>query len=144
MGAFTDRARQAGACVLVVTRSSNPEGRAVQAAATSDGRSVEQMLLDDIAALNEKLAPGRIGPVGAVIGPAPVDPPLDLAAANALFLAPGIGAQGATPEDVARTFAACPDRVMASASRSLLAAGPDPSALKDATARLSDRLRRLL
>jgi orotidine-5'-phosphate decarboxylase len=147
MGAFTDRAHQAGACLLVVTRSSNPEGRAVQAAATDDGRPVEQRLLNDIGALNEKLAPGQIGPVGAVIGPAPVGPPVDpgaLAAANALFLAPGIGAQGATPDDVARTFAACPDRVMPSASRSLLAAGPDPRALKDAAARLSDRLRRLL
>jgi orotidine-5'-phosphate decarboxylase len=144
MGAFTDRAHQAGACLLVVTRSSNPEGRAVQAAA-SEGRSVEQRLLDDIGALNEALAPGAIGPVGAVVGPGPADPPLDLAAAhNALFLAPGLGAQGATPRDVARTFAACPDRVMPSASRSLLAAGPGPGALKDAAARLNHQLTTLL
>jgi len=139
MGAFVDRASQAGACLLVVTRSSNPEGRAVQAA-------VERSLLDDIRILNEKLAPGQIGPIGAVIGPAPVDPPLDpraLAAANALFLAPGVGAQGATPEDVARTFAACPERVMPSASRSLLAAGPDVHALTAAAAILNQRLRDL-
>ncbi len=144
MGAFTERAHRAGACLLVVTRSSNPEGRVIQTAATGDGRSVEQRLLDDIGALNQTLAPGEIGPVGAVIGPAPVGPPLDLAAANALFLVPGIGAQGGTPENVARTFAACPDRAMPSASRSLLAAGPDASALKDAAARLSDRFRTLL
>jgi orotidine-5'-phosphate decarboxylase len=143
MGAFVDRAHLAGACLLVVTRSSNPEGRAVQAAA-SDGRPVEQRLLDDIGALNKTLAPGGIGPVGAVVGPLPVDLPLDLAAANALFLAPGLGAQGASPDDVARTFAACPDRVMPSASRSLLAAGPDINALKHAAARLGDRLRTLL
>ena len=139
MGAFVDRASQAGACLLVVTRSSNPEGRAVQAA-------VERSLLDDIRILNEKLAPGQIGPIGAVIGPAPVDPPLDpraMAAANALFLAPGVGAQGATPEDVARTFAACPERVMPSASRSLLAAGPDVHALTAAAAILNQRLRDL-
>ncbi|HXC84922.1 MAG TPA: orotidine-5'-phosphate decarboxylase [Trebonia sp.] len=151
MGAFVDRAHLAGACLLVVTRSSNPEGRAVQAA-TSDGRSVEQRLLDDIGALNKTLAPGGIGPVGAVVAPMPpdqpldppLDPPLDLAAANALFLAPGLGAQGASPDDVARTFATCPDRVMPSASRSLLAAGPDANALKHATATLGDRLRTLL
>ena len=145
MGAFVDRAHLTGACLLVVTRSSNPEGRAVQAAvqaAANDGRSVEQRLLDDIGALNEALAPGEIGPVGAVV--APLDPPLDLAAANALFLAPGLGAQGATPNDVARTFAACPERVMPSASRSLLAAGPDPRALKHAAAALGDRLRSFL
>jgi orotidine-5'-phosphate decarboxylase len=147
LGAFIDRAHLTGACLLVVTRSSNPEGRAIQAA-SSDGRSVEQRLLDDIGALNETLAPGGIGPVGAVVAPLPpgqpLAPPLDLAAANALFLAPGLGAQGASPEDVARTFAACPDRVMPSASRCLLAAGPDANALNHAAATLADRLRTLL
>lgn len=141
MAAFTDRAHQAGSCLFVVTRSTNPEGRAVQAARTADGSSVEQRLLRDIGTLNARLAPGRIGPVGAVIGPARVDPPLDLAAANALFLAPGVGAQGATADDVARTFAACPDRVIPSASRSLLAAGPDPAALAGAAAALNARFR---
>ena len=102
---------------------------------------MEQRLLDDIGTLNARLAPGRIGPVGAVIGPARVDPPLDLAAANALFLAPGVGAQGATPDDVALTFAACPDRVIPSASRSLLAAGPDPAALAGAAAALNAQFR---
>ncbi len=144
MGEFVDRAHRAGSCLLVVTRSTNPEGRAVQAARAPDGRSVEQQLLDGITALNARLAPGGIGPVGAVIGPAPIDPPLDLAAANALFLAPGVGAQGATPDDVAETFAACPERVMPSASRSLLAAGPDPAALADAAAALNARFRAML
>lgn len=102
---------------------------------------MEQRLLDGIAALDARLAPGGVGPVGAVIGPAPIDPPLDLAAANALFLAPGVGAQGATPGEVAETFAACPGRVMPSASRSLLAAGPDPAALADAAATLNARFR---
>lgn len=144
MGAFIDRAHKAGACLLVVTRSSNPEGRAVQAARASTGNSVEQQLLHDIGALNASLAPGEIGPVGAVIGPGTIDLPLDLTAANALFLAPGIGAQGASMDDVARTFAACPDRVMPSASRSLLAAGPDPATLADAAARLNDQFRAVL
>jgi orotidine-5'-phosphate decarboxylase len=145
MSEFTHRAHEAGSCLLVVTRSTNPEGRAVQAAMdTKHGRSVEQQLLDDIRELNAKLAPGGIGPVGAVVGPAPLDPPLDLAAANALFLAPGVGAQGATPADVARTFARCPERVMPSASRSLLAVSPDPAALKDAAAALNGELRALL
>jgi orotidine-5'-phosphate decarboxylase len=83
------------------------------------------------------LEPGRIGPIGAVIGPAHMEPSLDLPSAHALFLAPGVGAQGATPADVARTFAACPDRVMPGASRSLLSAGPDTAALRDATAALA-------
>jgi orotidine-5'-phosphate decarboxylase len=138
MGTYVDRAHQAGACLLVVTRSTNAEGRAVQAARTASGASVEQQLLTEIGAINARLAPGSIGPVGAVYGSAPGLPALDLAAASALFLVPGIGAQGATPPDVARTFAACPERVMPSASRSLLAAGPDVAALGEAASRLNE------
>lgn len=142
MGEFTARAHACGACLLVVTRSSNPEGRPVQAAVTPDGATVEQRLLADIGALNARLAPGRVGPVGAVIGPRAQAPALDLAAADGLLLAPGIGAQGATPADVAATFAACPERVMPSASRSLLAAGP--AGVRAAAARLNREFRALL
>jgi orotidine-5'-phosphate decarboxylase len=90
------------------------------------------------------LAPGQVGPVGAVVGPARIEPELDLAGAQALFLAPGVGAQGATPQDVARVFAACPARVMPSASRSLLAAGPGINAMKDRAAAMAAEFRRLL
>jgi orotidine-5'-phosphate decarboxylase len=147
MGDLIDRASGSGGCLLVVARSSNPEGRAVQSAtlpsshSPGGGMTVDQRLLADIGALNARLAPGRIGPVGAVVGPAAVDPPLDLAAANGLLLAPGVGAQGAAAADVAATFAACPDRVMPSASRSLLAAGPGVAALRDAAARLNEEFR---
>ncbi|HUD39448.1 MAG TPA: orotidine-5'-phosphate decarboxylase [Streptosporangiaceae bacterium] len=138
MDAFVSRAHESGSGLLVVTRSTNPEGRAIQAAAVEPGLdrpgslSVEQALLREIGRLNAGLAPGELGPVGAVIGPGHLAPALDLASANALFLAPGVGTQGATCADVARTFAACPDRVMPSASRSLLAAGPDLAALRAA------------
>jgi orotidine-5'-phosphate decarboxylase len=145
MNAFVSRAQDAGACLLVVTRSSNPEGRAIQAARGPGGQFlVEETLLRDIGALNAALAPGGIGPVGAVVGPAPLEPSLDLSAAHALFLAPGLGAQGATSADVARTFAACPDRVMPSASRSLLSAGPDRAALRAAATALAAELRSTL
>jgi orotidine-5'-phosphate decarboxylase len=127
-----------------VVRSSNPEGRVVQSAAADDGFTVEERLLAGIGAVNARLASGRLGPVGAVIGPGAAGPPLDLAAASGLLLAPGVGAQGAAPADVAAAFAACPDRVMPSASRSLLAAGPDPAALCDAAARLNQEFRALL
>jgi orotidine-5'-phosphate decarboxylase len=145
MNAFVSRAQDAGACLLVVTRSSNPEGRAIQAACGPGGQFlVEETLLRDIGALNAALAPGGIGPVGAVVGPVPLEPSLDLPAAHALFLAPGLGAQGATSADVARTFAACPDRVMPSASRSLLSAGPDCGALRAAAEALAAELRTTL
>ena len=146
MGAFVSRAAESGSCLLVVTRSSNPEGRPVQAAVVpvASGRSVEQELLLQIGELNARLAPGGIGPLGAVIGPARMTPELDLAAANCLFLAPGVGAQGAAPADVATVFAACPDRVMPSASRSLLSSGPQVSRLRDEVSALAAEFRAVL
>jgi orotidine-5'-phosphate decarboxylase len=144
MGAFFSRAHESGSCVLVVTRSSNPEGRMVQSATDPSGRTVEEGLLFAIGELNGHLAPGEIGPIGAVIGPTHIDPPLDLVAPQCLFLAPGVGAQGATPDDVAHVFAACPDRVMPSASRSLLGDGPDIDRLRDAAAKLAEEFRAVL
>jgi len=144
MGAFVTRAHDAGSCLLVVTRSSNPEGRAVQSALSPSGRSVEQELLDEIGALNARLVPGGIGPVGAVVGPTHMDPKLDLVAAHGIFLAPGVGTQGATSEDVARVFASCQNLVMPSASRSLLVDGPGVGRLRETAARLATEFRHAL
>ncbi|MGP0031786.1 MAG: orotidine-5'-phosphate decarboxylase [Acidimicrobiales bacterium] len=144
MDAFVTRAHGAGSCLLVVTRSTNPEGRAVQSAVEHSGRSVEEALLGDIGELNAHLAPGVIGPIGAVVGPTHMDPALDLLSARGLFLAPGVGVQGATPTDVAHVFAACPDRVIPSASRSLLAGGPDESRLRESVAALATAFREAL
>jgi orotidine-5'-phosphate decarboxylase len=144
MGTFVTRAHESGGCLLVVTRSSNPEGRAVQSAHGGSGRSVEEELLVEIEKLNARLAPGEIGPIGAVVGPTHMEPTLDLAAVHGLFLAPGVGAQGATSADVARVFAACPDRVIPSASRSLLCDGPDVRRLRDGAEALAVEFREAL
>jgi orotidine-5'-phosphate decarboxylase len=138
MGAFIHRAHEAGSCLLVVTRSSNQEGRGIQAAETKPGVGVEVDLLRQIGELNAELAPGRIGPVGAVIGPREWQAPLDLLSPHSVYLAPGVGAQGATVDDVVRVFASCPDRVMPSASRSLLSHGPDRKALGHAVRSLAN------
>jgi orotidine-5'-phosphate decarboxylase len=144
MGTFVTRAHESGSCLLVVTRSSNPEGRGVQSARDGAGRSVEEELLVEIGELNARLAPGEIGPIGAVVGPTHMEPTLDLAAVHGLFLAPGVGAQGATAADVAGIFAACPDRVIPSASRSLLGSGPDMSRLRDTAEALAEEFREAL
>lgn len=129
-----------------MTRSSNPEGRRIQTARHGDGATVEAGLRADIGALNARLAsqPGGIGPVGAGIGPIHAEADLDLPRAQGLFLAPGIGAQGATMADVARCFAACPERVLPSASRSVPALGPEVARLGDGAARLADEAARAL
>ncbi len=145
MGAFVSRAAESGSCLLVVTRSSNREGRTIQAAVVAgQARSVEQEVLAEIGRINLGLAPDGIGPVGAVVGPTHMEPELDLAAARCLFLAPGVGVQGATAADVARVFAACADRVMPSASRSLLSAGPDVRRLREGAAALAAEFRTVL
>jgi orotidine-5'-phosphate decarboxylase len=145
MQPILDRAVANGAGVFIVTRSSNAEGRAIQGARHPSTTTVEHQLVMDIAAENHRVAPDSIGPIGAVFGPThgpPTD--FDLSVMNGLFLAPGIGAQGATPADVATCFASCPDRVLPSASRSLLGAGPDPSRLRAEAQVLAAELQGLL
>lgn len=144
MGTFITRAHQAGSCLLVVTRSSNPEGRALQSAKVDAGMSVEEALLTEIRDRNIELAPGEIGPIGAVVSPSSAEPKLDLAGSHCLFLAPGVGAQGATVDDVATVFGSCPERVIPSASRSLLRNGPDHSALRDTASGLAVEFREAL
>ncbi|MGH9072141.1 MAG: orotidine-5'-phosphate decarboxylase, partial [Acidimicrobiales bacterium] len=95
--------------------------------------TVEQSVLASIAARNQQVAPGGVGPFGAVIGAThQAAGELDLVGMGGLLLSPGLGAQGAGPADVARTFASCPDRILPSASRSLLAAGPTVARLREA------------
>ncbi|HXQ60795.1 MAG TPA: orotidine-5'-phosphate decarboxylase [Acidimicrobiales bacterium] len=145
MQPILDRAVANGAGVFIVTRSSNSEGRSIQGARHPSTTTVEHQLVVDIATENGRVAPGRIGPVGAVFGPTHGPPTeFDLSSMNGLFLAPGVGAQGATPADVAACFASCPGRVLPSASRSLLNTGPDPSRLRTAARLLATELHRVL
>ncbi len=145
MQPILDRAVANGAGVFIVTRSSNTEGRSIQGARQQGTTTVEHQLVLDIAAENDRVARGRVGPVGAVFGPTHGPPTeFDLSSMNGLFLAPGVGVQGATPADVAACFSSCPGRVLPSASRSLLSAGPDPSRLRDAARILASELQGLL
>jgi orotidine-5'-phosphate decarboxylase len=126
--------RQAG--VFVVVRSSNPEGRALQDAKLADGRSVATALADDITTFNKDCGAG-VGPVGAVMGATIEGSATETLAhlPNALLLAPGIGAQGATFADLARNFGPAISRAIPSVSRGILAQGPSVAALRDAIKR---------
>jgi orotidine-5'-phosphate decarboxylase len=119
-----------GRGVIVVVRSSNPEGRSLQQAVTAEGPSVEDMLLGEIAALNGSAAVPA-GTVGAVIGATLPRSEFPLDQLRGVILAPGLGAQGAGPADVAERFAGCaPGSVLPSSSRGLLRHGPDPDTLR--------------
>jgi orotidine-5'-phosphate decarboxylase len=137
-------AGRTGRGVIVVTRSSNPEGRSLQQAVTASGDSVEDALLAGIAEWN---ASGAIpaGTVGAVIGATLPPSAFPLPQLGGVILAPGLGAQGANPADVASRFGGCPTgSVLASTSRSLLAAGPEVSQLRKAATELGHELSTLM
>ncbi|GEL24044.1 orotidine 5'-phosphate decarboxylase [Pseudonocardia sulfidoxydans NBRC 16205] len=133
-------AEEAGRGVFVLARTSNPEGGPVQLADWS-GRSVAQGIVDDAAAANAAPVSGGapLGDVGVVIG-ATHEHGLDLSTLDGPVLAPGLGAQGASPADVAARFAGLSGIVVPSASRSVLRAGPDPVALRGAAEALRDEL----
>jgi orotidine-5'-phosphate decarboxylase len=125
------KAAERGAGVFVVVRSSNPEGRTLQDALLADGRTVATALADDITEFNASLIDG-IGPVGAVMG-ATIEGTATATLASlpkSLILAPGIGFQGATFDDLARNFGAAAQRALPSVSRGVLGAGPDVTALR--------------
>jgi orotidine-5'-phosphate decarboxylase len=136
-----DLAAAGGRGVIVVVRSSNPEGRPLQCARTAgpggdpSGPAVEDMLLAEIADLNHGRLP-RAGTVGAVVGATRSPSGFDLSGLGGVILAPGVGFQGASAEDAGRLFAGCvPGTVLPNVSRSLLASGPDVVALREAAAR---------
>jgi orotidine-5'-phosphate decarboxylase len=140
-----DLAGDTGRGVFVLALTSNPEGPSVQHA-ERDGVSVARAIVEGAAADNaEAAARGSMGHVGlvvgATIGTALEDLGIDLAASAAPILAPGLGAQGATPADLARTFGAALPHVLANSSRAILSAGPSVEALRDAVHREADLLR---
>jgi len=139
-----DLAAQTGRGLFVLALTSNPEGQGVQHA-IRDGRTVAATVVDGARADNAT-AHGRheLGHVGLVIGATVGDAVerlgLDLVAAATPVLAPGFGAQGGTAGSLAATFGPALGQVLASSSREILAAGPDPSRLVVATQRVADGL----
>lgn len=133
-----DAARISGAGVFVLALTSNPEGAEVQRATAADGRSLAQVMLDHIAAENAGERP--LGSVGAVVGATLGEAGADLDV-NGPLLAPGIGAQGATPAGLPALFGSAVGNVLPSVSRDVLRHGPDAAGLRDAAARFADEVR---
>ncbi len=146
-------ARTSASGVFVLARTSNPEGRDLQSARMPSGRTVAQAVLDDLREANRaELAAGParlLGSAGAVVGatrpaggrsPSPAES-VDLTSADldisGALLAPGLGAQGAGPEDLASVFRGVTDRVVPVAARAVLTHGPDLFGLRRAAADLS-------
>ncbi|GAA3314214.1 orotidine-5'-phosphate decarboxylase [Arthrobacter ramosus] len=141
-----DLAAESGRGVFVLALTSNPEGKSVQHVGGSE--SVARRIAEAAAEENRRYA-GAMGPaglgsvglvVGATIGAALVELGLDLDAVHGPILAPGLGAQGATPADLRSTFGAAYPAVLATSSRGILAAGPTIAGLRSATEATRDGL----
>ena len=145
LGRLNDFATANGGGVFVVVRSSNPEGMAIQAARLPDGRSVAEHLAADITTYNRAHAPSGLGSIGAVVG-ATCDDAAQIIGQLPLsyVLAPGIGAQGATLEDVAARFPEARDRVLPSVSRALISQGTTLAEIRKTLGALRDKARALL
>ena len=165
-----DLALETGRGLFVLALTSNPEGAHLQHAATAgahdggDEGSVAGTVLDAVRAWNreEGAAGGPTGAtgttgfsgsgelgsfglvVGATVGDAVARLGLDLATLGGPLLAPGVGAQGAGPAELAAVFGDARGNVLASTSRGVLRAGPDEDALAAAARRAGEEARRSL
>ena len=115
--------RREGAGVFCVVKTSNTGGAEVQDLTLSDGRPVWQQVAELVAEWGADLVGERgLSSVGAVIGathPRAVGEARRLLPRSILLL-PGVGAQGATPAEVARAFTSGPASALVSVSRSVI------------------------
>ncbi|MGH3730964.1 MAG: orotidine-5'-phosphate decarboxylase, partial [Micromonosporaceae bacterium] len=128
-----DTAMAHGRGVFVLVLTSNPEGVPVQHARNPDGRTVAQTILDDVSAINADARP--MGSVGVVVGATVGETGHSFEAVRGPLLAPGLGAQGGSPEDLRVVFGGALPWVLPSYSREILRHGPSLTGLRDAASK---------
>ena len=114
-------AETAGKGLFVLAATSNPEAAAVQLARLPDGRTIAAAVADAVVERNAATGAGHGLVIGATVDRAAFGLTTD---ASTPVLAPGFGAQGARLADLRSLFPG-DALVLASASRSILQAGPD-------------------
>jgi len=125
---FFAACRREGAGVFLLVRTSNPGAADLQDAVLSDGRPLWRQVAELVDQWGEDLVGARgLSSVGAVVG---ATVPRIVGEARrqmprAIILLPGVGAQGATPADVARAFTSGPSSAVVNASRSVIYAYRD-------------------
>jgi orotidine-5'-phosphate decarboxylase len=147
---FVEAARARSAGVLALVRTSNPGARDVEDLQLADGRALWERVAEIVDAVGaDGAAAGGLSDVGAVMG---ATEPAHLARARelmprAVFLLPGVGAQGGRVEHLGSAFAALegPARrasVLVTAARSVAAAHQESGTAPAQAARTeAERLR---
>jgi orotidine-5'-phosphate decarboxylase len=125
---FVAACRRGGGGVFCLVKTSNAGSIEVQDLALSDGRPLWQQVAELVRELGEELV-GDCGlsSVGAVVGathPRAVGIARKLLPQSILLL-PGVGAQGATPADIARAFTSGPASALVNSSRTVMYAYRD-------------------
>jgi orotidine-5'-phosphate decarboxylase len=144
---FLAAARPTGAGVFVLVRTSNPGAADIEDLELADGGSVWERIAEMVERLGaENVGESGFSDLGAVVG-ATVPQHLERARElmpHAVFLLPGVGAQGGRAENLAPAFALGRAGGLITASRSIanahLVSGGDPARAARAEA---ERLREL-
>jgi orotidine-5'-phosphate decarboxylase len=127
-------AAQHGKGVFVLCLTSNPEGPSIQHARDADGVAVATAIAAAAGRWNQGAEP--MGDVGLVIGATTGDAvrslPIPLLDVNGPILSPGVGAQGAGPEQLKQVFGSAFRNVLAHQSRAVLEEGPFVEKLRGA------------
>lgn len=118
---------EAGLGVFVLVRTSNPDSDSIQGQRLADGRSVAEMMADEVSGLGTtRIGEAGLSAVGAVVGATKAGEGAALRARmqNQVFLIPGYGAQGGTASDIAAMMRPGRDPatrgVLVTASRSVI------------------------
>lgn len=140
-------ARGRGAGLLLLVRTSNPGAADLQELELASGGSVSEQVARIVDRLGSGIEPpDGLSDVGAVVGATAPERLTRLRELmpRAVFLLPGVGAQGGRVEDLAAAFAPGPAGGLVTASRGIVAAheryGGDPA---QAARREAQRLREL-
>ncbi len=142
---FLAACRRSGTGLFCLVKTSNAGSVDIQDLALSDGRRVWHHVAELVAEWGSELVGDRgLSSVGAVVGatyPRAVGEARRLMP-QAVLLLPGIGAQGATPADVARAFTSGPASALVPVSRAVIYAfRVDGADWRKAAAAESARLR---
>ena len=121
---FVAACRRGGGGIFCLVKTSNAGSSDVQDLALSDGRPLWHQVAELVRELGRGAGRRRAGSrrVGAVVGathPRAVGEARRLLP-QAILLLPGVGAQGATPADIARAFTSGPASALVNASRSVM------------------------
>ncbi len=115
-----EQAQQANCGVFVVVSSSNPEGRELQLARVGSA-TVEEALYGAIGELNAAASEPYLGAVLGATRPFDREP---VSKMSGPLLIPGLGAQGATPQEVGERFSSLANTLVVAVSRAWTDAGP--------------------